>query len=57
MDEESLNGLTIFHVVFPDIHMFECGEYPGILHAILSIPHNIVMNLNHVMFTNNIPEN
>ena len=28
---------------------FECGEYPGISCGILSIPHNIVMDLNNVM--------
>ena len=28
---------------------FECGEYPGILRGILSVPQNIVMALNNVM--------
>ena len=27
----------------------DCGKYPGILHGILSVPHNFVMNLNNVM--------
>ena len=43
-------GLTIFHVVilgFPHIH-FECGEYLGILCGILSVPHNIVMDVKYV---------
>ena len=26
----------------------KCGEYPGILRGILSVPHNIIMNLNNV---------
>ena len=27
----------------------ECGEYPRILCEILSVPHNIVMDMNYVM--------
>ena len=33
---------------FPDIQS-ECGEYPRVLRGILSLPHNIVMDLNNVM--------
>ena len=42
---------TIFHILFLDIPLiqFECGEYLGILRKILSVPQNIVMNLNNVM--------
>ena len=29
--------------------IFKCGQYPRIFHGILSVPHNIVMNLNDVM--------
>ena len=44
-------GLTVFHIVFLDIPHIqcECGEYPGILRGILSVPQNIVMNMNNVM--------
>ena len=44
-------GLTIFHVVFPDIPHIqsECGEYSGILRGILSVPQIVVMDLNNVM--------
>jgi hypothetical protein len=40
-------GLTLFHVVFPDIPTFnpKCGEYLGIM----SIPHNKPLYLNNVM--------
>ena len=49
-------GLTIFHIVFldiPHIHK-ECGEYPGILRGLLSIPLNIGIKLNNVMPTRNV---
>ena len=37
--------------VFPDTPQIqsECGEYLRILHGIISVPHNIVMDLNNVM--------
>ena len=40
-------GLTVFHVVFPEIQT-KCGEYLGILRGTLSLPQNIVMDLNNV---------
>ena len=45
-------GLTVaFHVVFPDIPHIQtgCGKYSGILCGILSVPQNIVMDLNNMM--------
>ena len=41
----------MFHVVFPNILRIkiECEEYSKIRREILSVPHNIVMNLNNVM--------
>ena len=43
-------GLTILHWMFLYILdiLNEYGEYPRILGAILSVPHNIVMDLNDV---------
>jgi hypothetical protein len=34
---------NIFHI------QTACGKYPGIFHGILSLPHNIVMDLINVM--------
>ena len=28
----------------------DCGEYPGILRGILSVPHNKAMDLNNVIY-------
>ena len=46
-------GLTVFHVVFPDIHhiQIEYGDYMGILRGILLVPHNIVTNLSNVVYS------
>ena len=45
-------GLTIFHVLILDIShiQFDCGKYPEILCGLLSVPQNIVKDLNNVMF-------
>jgi hypothetical protein len=43
--------LTIVHGIFlntPHIQ-YECWEYPEILCGILSIPQNIIMDLNNIM--------
>ena len=47
-------GLTIFHVIFQNIPRIqtEFGECPGILHRVLSVLQNIVMDLNNVMECN-----
>ena len=44
-------GFIIFHIIFLDIlHIqSEYEEYLEIFHGILSIPHNIVVNLNNIM--------
>ena len=44
-------GVTVFHIIFPHIsHIHsECGEYAEILCGILSLPHNIVMNMNNAI--------
>ena len=46
-------GLTILYKIFPDISHteFECGWYLKIFYGIFSVPHNIVMDLNNVMYT------
>ena len=43
-------GLTIFHGIFSYVSHIqsECGKYPRIFCGTLSIPHNIVMDLNNV---------
>ena len=40
-------GLIVVHVVVPDIPHIqsECGEHPRILCGILSLPHNIVKDV------------
>ena len=47
-------GLTVYHVVFPDIpHIqFKRGDYSRILCEILSVPQNIVMEMNNVVYHN-----
>jgi hypothetical protein len=35
-----------------NIIQYECGKYPRIFHGILSIPHNVVMNMNNIMIAN-----
>jgi hypothetical protein len=44
-------GLTIFHIIFLDIShiQYECGKYQGILSGILSVPQNVVVDMNNVM--------
>ena len=44
-------GVTIFHGIFPYIFHIrsECENYKGIFHGIMSIPQNIIMDLNNVM--------
>ena len=46
-----------FHLVTPppwkSLVKNECVEYPGILHGILSVPQNNVMDLNNVMYIRN----
>ena len=51
-------GLIVFHGIFPDIShiQFECGKYLGVFCGIVSIPHNIVMNLDNVMQEHNTPK-
>ena len=45
-------GLTIFHGTFPYISHIqtECGKHPEILCGISSVAHNIVMDMNNVMY-------
>ena len=44
-------GLTIFHIIFPDISQCqgECEKYQGIFCGTMSVPQNIVMDLNIVV--------
>ena len=45
-------GLTIVHIIFPDIshNQTECGKYLGLIHGISLVPHNIiVMDMKNVM--------
>ena len=59
------NHPTVVEVIILEVHLLEsakflqiyaqttfqteCGEYLGIFHGILSVPHNNVMDLNNVM--------
>ena len=43
---------NMFHGIFLDIPIAEHGNYLGIFHRILLVPHNIVMDMNNVMLTN-----
>ena len=44
--------LTIFHKIFPNTFHIqsEFGKYQELLCGILSVTHNIVMDLNNVMY-------
>ena len=44
-------GLIVFHEIFLNISHIqtECGKYLGIFSKTLSIPQNIIMDLNNVM--------
>ena len=46
-------GLKIFHGIFPDISHIQskCGHYLGKFHGILSVPHNIVMDMINVIIS------
>ena len=41
--------LTVFHIIILDISHIqtECEKYPEIFYGILSLPHNIAMDLNN----------
>lgn len=43
--------LRIFHGIFVNIFQIwtECEKYKEIVYGIMSLPHNTVMDLNHVM--------
>ena len=47
--EQILRGHNIIKSITMLCNSYVCGEYPGTFHLILSIPHNIVMDLNNVM--------